>query len=210
MKSRKTKIQFGAAIIMAFLETNAHALDPGRVDDQQGMTLRSFMANGSGCSVANKPDVKLDKDGNLDINLFGMHAQGGPGIPPRDNRVNCQVTLDIQAPTGYTYEMASISRSGYVSLDRGVSGIVKTSAYFQASGMTLQDQAIFSGSVDKDFVQKSTIGASHRLVASCNIEKPLNINISVRVSNRSASNGLGHLILDGKQSVKFVMKKCSP
>lgn len=109
MKNRKAKIQLGAAIITACLATNALALDLGRADDQQGMTLKSYMANGSGCPVSDNPDVMLDGNGSLDIVLSGMHAQVGPGIPLRSSRVNCQVTVEVKVPTGYTYEIATIS-----------------------------------------------------------------------------------------------------
>ena len=63
-------------------------------------------------------------------------ASIGPGIAVTEQRKNCQLNVDITYPGGFQYSVLSADYRGYASLQKGVSGTLKSTYYFSGS----QDQ----------------------------------------------------------------------
>jgi hypothetical protein len=63
-------------------------------------------------------------------------ASIGPGIAVTEQRKNCQLNVDVQYPGGFQYSILSADYRGYSSIQKGVSGTLKSTYYF--SGQTAQ------------------------------------------------------------------------
>ncbi len=60
----------------------------------------------------------------------------GPGAKPTDFRKNCQLSLIVHVPHGFTYAVASADYRGYAHLEKGANAMQKASYYFQGSSDT--------------------------------------------------------------------------
>jgi hypothetical protein len=63
-----------------------------------------------------------------------MVASIGPGVPITDERVNCQLNIDLEYPSGFQYSSLSTEFRGYAGLDSGVTGTQEATYYFSGGG----------------------------------------------------------------------------
>jgi hypothetical protein len=63
-----------------------------------------------------------------------MVASIGPGVPITDERVNCQLNIDLEYPSGFQYSILSTEFRGYAGLDSGVTGTQEATYYFSGGG----------------------------------------------------------------------------
>jgi hypothetical protein len=57
-------------------------------------------------------------------------ASLGPGVAVTENRKNCQLAVDIQYPGGFQYSILSADYRGYASIEKGITGTLKSTYYF--------------------------------------------------------------------------------
>jgi hypothetical protein len=57
-------------------------------------------------------------------------ASIGPGIAITESRLNCQINLDLEYPTGFQYSILNTDFRGYAGLDKGVTGVQQATYYF--------------------------------------------------------------------------------
>lgn len=62
------------------------------------------------------------------------YASIGPGVARTENRKNCQINVSLKYPGGFQYSIMSADYRGYASIDKGVTGTLKSNYYF--SGQT--------------------------------------------------------------------------
>ena len=59
-----------------------------------------------------------------------MVAQLGGGATVAQQRVNCQLNLNLEYPSGWQYSILQTTFRGYVAIDAGVSGLQQATYYF--------------------------------------------------------------------------------
>jgi len=57
-------------------------------------------------------------------------ASIGPGIAVTQNRLNCQLNIDLQYPGGFQYSILGTQFRGYAGLDAGITGLQQATYYF--------------------------------------------------------------------------------
>ncbi|KAF2708035.1 hypothetical protein K504DRAFT_477526 [Pleomassaria siparia CBS 279.74] len=114
-------------------------------------------------------------------------ASIGPGISVTEQRKNCQLNVGITYPGGFQYSVLSADYRGYASLQKGVSGTLKSTYYF--SGMTEQTttQYDFIGPVSGDYLKHDEADSTSVVWSPCGVEGMLNINSQVRMTATNAS-----------------------
>lgn len=81
--------------------------------------------------------AQLNNDKTLVTIIFDAYiASIGPGIGLTEQRKNCQLNIDIRYPGGFQYSVLSADYRGYASIQKGVTGTLKSTYYF--SGQTDQ------------------------------------------------------------------------
>ncbi|KAK3048737.1 hypothetical protein LTR09_009849 [Extremus antarcticus] len=114
----------------------------------------------------------------------------GKGVALTEGRKNCQLNIDLLYPAGFQYSVFSADYRGYVAIDKGVTGIQKSTYYF--SGQTAQSstQTTWTGPLSKDYLIHDEAVSVSAVLSPCGAEGLLNINSQVRLSGASGLNGL--------------------
>jgi hypothetical protein len=111
-------------------------------------------------------------------------ARVGVGAKPTDIRKNCQLNLQVHAPSGFTYTIARVDYSGWAHLVAGASGQAMASYYFQGSSQTAVATHPFAGPFDGGWQATDTSdtpGLGSLGFAPCGVQRNLNIDTELRV-----------------------------
>jgi hypothetical protein len=57
-------------------------------------------------------------------------ASIGPNIAKTEERKNCQLNVELLYPGGFQYSVMSADYRGYASVDKGITGTMKSTYYF--------------------------------------------------------------------------------
>lgn len=139
--------------------------------------------------------------------------QVGPGIPYSQKRKNCQLSFNFDYPSGWSYALLVLDTRGYVSLERGVTGIQQTRFYFQGKLHTGSFMTNFQGPRDGDYQVRDILGLSSQVFSPCGAHRALNLNTEIRLDNSRNSRGLGLMTTDSidaglKHTYSIVWRRC--
>jgi hypothetical protein len=172
--------------------------------------IRSITYAGSGCQAGTVAQ-NVAPDRLAFTLLFDSYiAEVGPHISLANSRRNCQINIDLDYPSGWTYTVYSVDYRGFAKLDPGVNAIQKASYYFQG-GSGPSKETRFYGPLEKDYRLRDTFG--NETWSQCRSVRSLNINTQVRLENRFAPHNSGLITvdsIDGQviQTYGFVWRRC--
>jgi hypothetical protein len=151
------------------------------------MTVSVVYANGSGCKPGTAAvEVSPDKKA-FTVTYSAFTAQVGPESSPTDFRKNCQLGLNVDVPSGYTYAIAQADYRGYARLEKGAYASQRAFYYFQGMSHTTETNRKFNGFLD-DFWQETDLVEVESLTwHPCGAQRYLNVNTDLRV-NRGTSD----------------------
>jgi hypothetical protein len=158
--------------------------------------VKSISYAGSGCP-AGTVATNVAQDRQAFTLLFDSYiAEVGPGVPFREKRKNCQINLDLDFPSGWSYSIFTVDYRGYASLERGVKATQQASYYFQGQGQTATLKTVLKGPLDQNFQIRDTLGLDATVWSPCGARRALNINSQVQADNTGASNKYGLITTD--------------
>lgn len=199
------KIFSTGMIAAAMLTTAAFAEERGydlERDDVPGyFTINSIVHAGSGCPAGTvaeniSPDLKA-----FTLLFDSFYAEVGPGVSAREKRKNCTINLSFDYPAGFQFALVDLQVRGFVSLERGLTGLQKTSFYYQGQAQTGSFELPFSGPADQDYISLATIPFSNQVWSPCNANRALNVNTEVRIDNTRNRSGSGLMTVDSVDGV---------
>src|SRR5690606_25053971 len=123
-------------------------------------------------------------------------AQAGGNSDPTASRKNCQLSLLVHVPQGFTYAIASADYRGFASLRPGATGTQKASYYFQGSPSTAFRTHTFSGPHDDNWQATDETDWAQLVYAPCGVQRNFNINTELRVSAGSSSDKVSFMTMD--------------
>lgn len=159
--------------------------------------IKLATVNGSGCpqgttAVAVSPDNTA-----FTVTYSAYLAQVGGGADPTAFRKNCQLSLNVHVPGGFTYAIASADYRGFASLQRGASATQKASYYFQGSPETASRTHPFSGPLEDNWQATDETDWAQIVWAPCGVERNFNINTELRVNKgTSPANSTSFMTMD--------------
>ena len=153
------------------------------------MVIDVVAANGTGCpkgtaEVTVSPDNKA-----FTVSYSEFVAQVGPEAKPTDFRKNCQLSLDVLVPEGYTYAIAGADYRGYAGLEEGASGSETANYYFQGEQHTTRIRHDFKGFMAENWQRSDKVEISSLSFLPCGEKRYLNVNTELRVSAGAARSG---------------------
>lgn len=180
------------------------------------ITIDIATVNGSGCpdgtaAVAVSPDNKA-----FTVTYSDYLAQVGVGAEPTDFRKNCQLSLLVHVPQGFTYAIAQADYRGFASLAEGATGMEKASYYFQGMSETTSASHKLTGSFvgNWQFTDKTDVAAL--VYAPCGELRNFNINTELRVDagTSDTETTTSFMTMDStdgniKTTYHFAWKRCS-
>lgn len=171
-----------AALFASTLGFGSHPQPPFETVPPNDIVITVATVNGSGCpagtaAVAVSPDNKA-----FTVTYSDYLAQVGVGSRPTDARKNCQLSLAMHVPQGFTYAIASVDYRGYAYLERGATSTQKASYYFQGSPDTSTRTHQYNGAYDDNWQATDTTDIAALVYAPCGELRNFNINTELRVS----------------------------
>jgi len=198
-----------AVTIAAPAATTTAAVGP----DPSEVYINSISYGGTGCPQGSVGSF-ISADRQTFTLIFDSYvASIGPGVAVTNNRLNCQLNLDLQYPAGFQYSVLGTEFRGYAGLDAGVTGVQQATYYFSGSSTQVSTSTTFKGPTSGDYEISDTIPFTSTIFSPCGAALPLNINSQVRLTSTvtSATGILTDDSIDGK--ITFVVgvqwQKCT-
>ncbi|TAQ89978.1 hypothetical protein B7494_g1726 [Chlorociboria aeruginascens] len=167
--------------------------------------INSIAYGGTGC-----PQGSVGSFISTDLSTFTLIfdsfvASIGPGVAITSERVNCQLNIDLQYPSGFQYSILDTEFRGYVGIDKGVTAVQAATYYFTGSSSQASVSTTFAGPQDGDYAITDSVPFTSTIWSPCGSALPLNIDSQVRLSS-TVSTGTGEITddsIDGK--ITFVV-----
>jgi len=143
------------------------------------ITVEVVANNGSGCSPGTATvSANADKTG-FRVRYFDFLAEAGGGAATVDRRKNCQISVLVTVPAGWTFAIASVVFQGLARLNSGASGLHRTTYYWQGSSQDFRTERGFDGPFNGLWATQDVGAAS--IYTPCNAQRILNVNTELRV-----------------------------
>jgi hypothetical protein len=141
--------------------------------------VRVATAAGSGCPAGTYAVVADRGNSSFTVTYDTFVAQAGAGAQPTDARRNCQLSLVVDAPEGYTFALASAPVHGEAHLAPGATGSVGIHAYFQGMSQTVTVVQRFSGPLTSAWDLAGDVAPADQVFRPCGERRNLNLNVEV-------------------------------
>ncbi|KAK3215910.1 hypothetical protein GRF29_8g1492576 [Pseudopithomyces chartarum] len=170
------------ALIPAALAASIPNVNLGEAPPAGQVTIRGVKYGGTGCPQGTL-SYQLSADKTLITLIFDSYiASIGPGIALAEQRKNCQLNVDIQYPGGFQYSVLSADYRGYASIQKGVTGSLKSTYYFSGQTDQSSTEYTFTGPVTGDYLKHDTADSVSTVWSPCGASGMLNINSQVRLT----------------------------
>lgn len=176
------------ALAFGMMLTIVAAAPFAAADTPSFVRLRSINYAGSGCPAGSiSANVSPDSRA-LSLTMDEFVAEVGPGVPLSAGRRNCQLSIDLSYPSGWSYAVLRTQRRGYVNLEPGVTATQTSSFYFQGQSRSARLSTSFTGPTSRDYIIADTLDSSAQVWSPCSSSRALNVNIQtmLRATMRNA------------------------
>ncbi|TKD06636.1 DUF4360 domain-containing protein [Polyangium fumosum] len=205
MKRTLTRVLFGLGLSALVAPAVAKAETPPEV------SLRSVTALGTGCPSGSVRAIVASDRQYIALVDGALAASAGPGVPPSEQRVFCQVILDLDHTPGYSYAVTNAyGYRGSAELDAGVTATVGVERYFTGELGENPVQTTLRGPFAERFVVREPADAVGPF-SPCGASRPLNIRTAVNVSVLGNPAGAGRIRLTpawGIEVLRLHWRRC--
>ncbi|SDO19511.1 protein of unknown function [Streptomyces sp. cf386] len=178
-----------AALLTAALPAQAAPSPSGAFDDPppDKIVIKVATVNGSGCPQGTTAVAVSEDNTAFTVTYSDYLAQVGGNSDPTAFRKNCQLSLIVHVPGGFTYAIASADYRGFAALQPGSSAIQRASYYFQGSPNTQFRNHPFSGPLNDNWQATDETDWAQLVWAPCGVQRNFNINTELRVNAGTSS-----------------------
>ncbi|MFE5867289.1 DUF4360 domain-containing protein [Streptomyces roseifaciens] len=194
----------GAAVAFAASVFSPGAAAAAEIPPPGTVVVAVATVNGSGCPAGSVAVAVAPDNTAFTLSFADVLARVGAGSKPSDALKNCQISLTIRPPQGYTYALGGADYEGAVHLAKGASGEVTVSNYVQGNPPAPRKRT-FVGPVSESWQLSD---ASYPVVyAPCPVAQYVHLSFALRVnagtsdtsttsflSLESADGGSAHLV----------------
>lgn len=181
---------------------------PGKV------SVEVVNVNGSGCPAGTTAVAVAQDNTAFTVTYSQYTAQAGRGSIPTDFRKNCQISLNVHIPQGYTYAIARADYRGFAHLEQGATALQRANYYFAGMPENTAVNHRFSGPMNDNWQNSDNAAAETLVYAPCGADRLLNINTELRVkpsvADPSATSFISMDSTDGSVNTlyHFAWKHC--
>lgn len=174
-----------------------------------GVILEVVDANGTGCPEGWGVVKQAADNTSFELTAPTSVAIAGGNHLATEFRKNCQVSLQMSKPAGWTYAVSWIDSSGFAYLSDGAKGVERVSYYFQGSSVTGIAGQTLLGPLAEPWTTTTVVAADALNFAPCDVERNLNLNSEVRVNLGTANpEDTSFLLRNPTTSFGLVWKQC--
>lgn len=150
------------------------------------ITVEVAAVNGSGCPAGTTNVSAAADNTSFTVAYSDYLVQVGVGAKPTDFRKNCQLSVRIRVPQGFTYAIAQAEYRGFAHLAAGANGLQQAGYYFQGHSSTGYSVHPLQGPFSDNWLTTDRTDVAALVYAPCGEERLLNINTELRVSAGSS------------------------
>ncbi|MFE2262943.1 DUF4360 domain-containing protein [Streptomyces griseosporeus] len=180
------------------------------------IVIKVATVNGSGCPQGTTAVAVSEDNTAFTVTYSDYLAQAGGNSDPTAFRKNCQLSLVVHVPGGFTYAIASADYRGFASLQPGATSAQRASYYFQGSPQTASRNHPLSGPYNDNWQATDETDWAQLVWAPCGVQRNFNINTELRVNAGTSSPGKVSFMTmdstDGDISTVYHLawKECTP
>jgi hypothetical protein len=152
---------------------------PAGSDVAGKVTVEVVANNGSGCAAGTATVVSNADDTGFRVRYRDFVARAGSDASAIERRKNCQLSVLVGIPDGWTVAIASANYRGRASLQAGASALQRTNYYWQGSSESHRSDHTFAGPFSGTWAAWDA--APVLLYAPCDAQRVLNVNTELRV-----------------------------
>jgi hypothetical protein len=172
--------------------------------------------NGSGCRPGTAAVAVAADNTAFTVTYSEYLAQVGVGAKPTDFRKNCQISLKVHVPQGFTYGVAQADYRGFAHLVKGATGLQRANYYFQGMSPTAFVNHPITSPKSDNWQHTDVTDVAALVFHPCGEQRNFNINTELRVGAGSSdpNKTTSFLAMDStdgsiKTTYHFHWKKCS-
>lgn len=150
------------------------------------ITVELMTLNGSGCPAGTAAVAASPSNESFTVTYSDYLASVGVGASPTDFRKNCQLSVQIKVPGGFTYAIAQADHRGFAHLEKGATGLQRASYYFMGTSPTVPVSHSFAGPYSDNFQTTDITDVASLVWAPCGEIRNLNVNTELRVNAGSS------------------------
>jgi hypothetical protein len=171
------------AVAALLTSTTSASGAPSKIDPPPDkIVIELATVNGSGCPK-DTAAVAVSEDNTAFTVTYSQYlAQVGVGSKPTDFRKNCQLSLVVHVPHGFTYAIARTDYRGFASLAKGANGVERANYYFQGHEETVHKSHSFNGPLEDNWQASDVTEIAQLVWAPCGEQRNFNINTELRVN----------------------------
>jgi len=156
--------------------------DPSEAPPTDKIVIDVATVNGSGCRPGSAAVAVSQDNTAFTVTYSEYTAQVGVGSKPTDFRKNCQLSLRVHVPGGFTYAIAQADYRGFAHLERGATAMERANYYFQGMSETTKITHNFRGYLEDDWQTTDKTDVTALVWHPCGAFRNLNINTELRVA----------------------------
>jgi len=174
--------------------------------------IESITYGGTGCPQGTVEESISDDRETFTLIYDQFVASKGPGVPITESRKNCELSIALHVPQGFSYSIVNLENRGYVQLDANMTSTAQSAFHFAGRTKSVDFKLDFVGPVAKDYMTLNRVKVRDHVWSSCNATEALIINTQVLIEGGGA-NSQGQMTVDstdGKIEHKFgiMWKRC--
>lgn len=182
---------------------------PEQADAPAGITVEVVTVNGSGCPAGTGTATTSQGGSSLTVTSPQYYAWTGESASSPDSRKNCQLSLRVHRPLGWTYAVDRVESTGFAYLVAGASAVSRVSHYFQGTAATTAAARTFTAPAADGWQSTDRVEVAALVYAPCDADRNLNINTELRVSGDTGSSVTGFLVRHPVTTVGLSWKRCA-
>ena len=146
------------------------------------IVINVVTVNGSGCPAGTAAVAVSPDNTAFTVTYSAYLAQVGVGAAPTDLRKNCQLSLVVHVPQGFTYATAPADYRGFASLASGATATERANFYFQGQSATAYVSHTFNGPFGDDWEATDNTDLASLVYSPCGALRNFNINTELRAA----------------------------
>jgi uncharacterized protein DUF4360 len=143
------------------------------------VTFEVIAANGSGCPSGTATVIGNSDKTGFRIRYSDFVAEAGGGAEATARRKNCQISVLVSVPAGWTFAIAEANYRGRARLYTGATALQRTNYYWQGSSENSSTEETFAGPLSGYWATKDV--APVLIYTPCADQQVLNVNTELRV-----------------------------
>jgi hypothetical protein len=171
--------------------------------------------NGSGCRGGTAvADIAPDRTA-FTVTYSEYLVQVGTGSKPKDAQRDCQLTVRLDIPPGFSYAIARADYRGFARLEPGATGLQRARYRFQTQRPTPYVDHPFRGPLDDNWQRTDTTDSGDLSWGPCGKSRKLDIETELRVNaGTSAPDQTSVLAMDSTDgsidtTYRFAWRHCN-